>query len=143
MYKNIIVPIDIDSKNSWDLAIAAVNEIAARFDSIVHFVNIVPDFGLGMVQQYFPKGWIKDITKKSEIELKNIIDKSSLNKNISYDITVMRGAVYQMIIDFAEKTEADLIIMAAHHPNRSDLLLGSNTVKVARHTKLSILIVRD
>ncbi|MFN7038621.1 MAG: universal stress protein [Alphaproteobacteria bacterium] len=150
MYKNIVIPIDINSKNSWELAITAGFTFAKQFGSELNFITVVPDYGLGMVQQYFPKGWVNEIIQKSKLELVKIIEASlkggdgnSLEGDLSYNIIVERGAVYQVIIDQAMKVKADLIIMPAHHPNRSDYLLGPNTAKVVRHSSISVLVVRE
>ena len=50
---------------------------------------------------------------------------------------------WEAIIDHAERTGCDLIVMASHgRRGVSALLLGSETQKVLTHTKIPVLIVR-
>ena len=50
---------------------------------------------------------------------------------------------WEAIIDHANRTECDLLVMASHgRRGVSALLLGSETQKVLTHTKIPVLIVR-
>jgi nucleotide-binding universal stress UspA family protein len=49
---------------------------------------------------------------------------------------------YQEILKTAEAIQADLIVMGSHRPELSDYLLGSNTEKVVRHARCSVMVVR-
>ena len=52
------------------------------------------------------------------------------------------GHAYNTILDEAEKSGADLIIIASHRPGLQDYLLGSTAAKVVRHANCSVLVVR-
>ena len=50
---------------------------------------------------------------------------------------------YEEIIENAEKSKCDLIMMASHGRRGVDaVLLGSETVKVLTHAKIPVLVVR-
>jgi nucleotide-binding universal stress UspA family protein len=50
---------------------------------------------------------------------------------------------WEAIIDHAERTKCDLLVMASHgRRGVSALLLGSETQKVLTHSKVPVLVVR-
>lgn len=142
MYEKIIFPIDLNDQDTWETAFPVVVEHAKRFDSQLHVMTVVPDYGMLGVEQYFPKGWLKDIVKNAETTLEELV-KKHVPESVNIHTHVGRGAVYQCIIDTGEKLNADLIIMAANRPALKEYLLGPNAAKVVRHAKVSVLIVRD
>jgi nucleotide-binding universal stress UspA family protein len=142
MYKNILLPIDISDKHSWKIAFPTIVKLLrASPEAKLHIMTVVPNYGLGMLEEYFPKGWMKEITKKTKEELEKLVAKN-LPDDIKPRLVVDRGVVYQAIIDRAGKVDADLIVMSANHPERVDYLLGPNVAKVARHADISVLILR-
>jgi nucleotide-binding universal stress UspA family protein len=141
MYKKIIFPIDINAKNSWDYCIPTVVNLAKSFDAKIYLMTVIPDYGIGLVQQYFPKGWVKEIVAKSEAELKSIIT-NHVPKDVEAEVIVTQGAVYQSIIDKANELGVDLIAIPAHRPELRDYLLGPNAAKVVRHANISVLVIR-
>ena len=141
MYKKIIFPIDISAKNSWDYCLPTLIKLAEAFNSKLYFMHVVPDYGIGLVQQYFPQGWVKEILSKAEKEVKEII-KLHIPSNIETEVIVEQGAVYQCIIDRANTLQADLIAIPAHRPELRDYLLGPNAAKIVRHANISVLVIR-
>jgi nucleotide-binding universal stress UspA family protein len=142
MYKNIIFPIDIADKTSYETVIQQVVDISRSFDAKLHIMNVIPDFGLRSMQEYLPKGWIENLISKSEAALEEIVQEF-FPKDMKVNIVVGRGTVYQSILDTAEAARADLIIVCAHRKDTSEYLLGPNAAKVARHAKISVLILRE
>jgi nucleotide-binding universal stress UspA family protein len=142
MFKKILLPIDISDLNSWEktlpLCVSMINNSQGAHLSIL---SIIPNFGVNMVEEYFPAGWKKEVTAKTLAELEKIV-KKYVPEHITPSLLVGRGVVYQEILEYATKIEADLIVMSASHPNRSDYLLGPNVARVARHATISVLIQR-
>ena len=52
------------------------------------------------------------------------------------------GHAYKTILDTAEETGADMIIVQSHQPGLQDYFLGSTAAKVVRHARCSVLVVR-
>lgn len=143
MFKNILIAVDINDKNSWQRPLPKILELMKQFPSInLHLVSIVPNYGISLVEEYFPKGWLKELTSKTENSLKEIV-KENFPADVPVNIIVGRGVIYQAIIDAATKIDADLIIMVASHPDRKDYLLGPNAAKVVRHSEISVLVIRN
>ncbi len=141
MYKNIIFPIDITDPDSFETVMPQVIDLVRVFDAKIHLMNVIPDYGLSMVQEYFPKGWIENLIKKSEKSLQEVA-KKYFSDDVNYNIVVGRGTVYQSILDTAEASRADLIIVAANRYESREYLLGPNAAKVVRHSKITVLVLR-
>lgn len=142
LYKRILLPIDINDADSWEKTLpACISIIKDDPEAKLWIISVIPNYGLGGVEEYFPKGWLKNISSKTKSELKKIVEKN-VPEDIKPNLLVDRGVVYQVILDKAAELEADLIVMSANHPHRKDFLLGPNVARVARHAEASVLIKR-
>lgn len=141
MYKSIVVPVDINDDSSWTKVLPEAFELANAYSAELYIMNVIPDYGISMLQEYFPKGWIEDLITKSEDALGKIV-KDYAKEGVKYTISVGRGAVYQAILDLSEATQADLIMLSSNSLKSVEYLLGPNAAKVVRHAKISVLVVR-
>lgn len=142
MYKNILLPIDIEDAQTWKGSFnTALNLMKCAPDATLHIMAVVPNYGMEVIEEYFPKGWVKEISKKYSDKLNEIVDQF-LPKDMKTNIIIKRGIVYQTILNEVENIEADLIVIYAHNPDRSDYLLGPNVARVVRHADISVLVVR-
>ena len=142
MYKDILFPVDLTEEGSWKYSLPVAIEYSQAFKSRLHVMTVVSNYGMSIVQQYFPKGMIDEIIKKANVRLHEFV-KQHIPTNIEVQHIIAKGAVYECIIDTAEKIRADLIVMAAHKPELKDYLLGPNAAKVVRHSNCSVLVVRE
>lgn len=144
MYNNILYPIDIFEQSSWEKSLPIILEYASSFDATVHIMTAIPDYGMALVSQYFPKSAIDKVVKSTKEELHKFVEDKFGDKEIKIGNIVVKkgGAVYQSIIDVADKIDADLILISAHRPELKDYLLGPNAAKVVRHSKRSVLVMR-
>ena len=144
MYQNILYPVDIIETESWQKSLPIVKEYVTTFNAKLHVMTAIPDHGMSIVSQYFPKDVVKKMVDKAQNQLHEFVDNNLREGNISIgNIIVSKGrSVYQSIIDVSEKIEADLIMVSAHHPELTDYLLGPNAAKVVRHSKTSVLVMR-
>lgn len=141
-FKKILLPIDINDSNSWKETIPTCISIFQDSPGAeLWFLSVIPNFGLSAVEEYFPKGWLKDISSKTLVELEKIVQEN-VPSDIKVNLIVDKGVVYQVIVDQAAKLEVDLIVMSASHPNRKDYLLGPNVARVTRHAEASVLVRR-
>lgn len=143
MYKDILLPIDTtDKKESWEGALNAALEFNKAFNSRLHILNVVSDYGMSIVQQYFPSGSVEEVLEKSKDQLHGFV-KEHVPSDVKVQHIIGRGSVYGCIIETAEQIKADLILMSAHRPGLKDYLLGPNAAKVVRHSDISVLVLRD
>ena len=143
MYKDILFPIDITDKDqATQKARQMVLDFHKAFDANIHVMTVVSDYGMSIVQQYFPSGSVDKVVHESNKALHDYVSRHFPEK-VEVQHIVGKGAVYESIIQTADKINADLIVMAAHRPELKDYLLGPNAAKVVRHCGRSVLVVRD
>lgn len=142
MYKNILFPVDITEEHSWKKALSVALVYAETFKAKIHILNVVPAYGIHMMQQYFPVGAIDEMIAKANVQLHDFA-KRHFPPSFPTQQIIGKGAVYECIIETAKEVDADLIIMTAHRPELKDYLLGPNAAKVVRHANRSVLVVRD
>ncbi|MEK6734856.1 MAG: universal stress protein [Pseudomonadota bacterium] len=141
-FKKILLPIDINDKSSWLKTLpTAASMLKSDPDSELWIVSVIPNFGMNMVESYFPAGWTKEIKVKTLKTLEEIIA-NNLPIDSKVNLIVEKGVVYQAILENAEKLEIDLIIMAAGNDKNKEYLLGPNPARVVRHANISVLIQR-
>jgi nucleotide-binding universal stress UspA family protein len=136
MYKTILVPIDMahveKGKAMIDIAMAQRGE-----DAQVILLNVVEELPAWVASQ-LPSGVLDESRQSALEELKAIADTA----NINVDVEVRAGHPYKTILEVADKSGAELIIVASHQPGLEDYFLGSTAAKIVRHAKCSVLVVR-
>ena len=93
------------------------------------------------VMEYVPPHFDAPQQKDAEEKLASIAAGIELGQD-RVSSTVRVGAVYNEVLQEAEKTNADLIIVGSHRPSMAGFLLGSNASTIVRHAKCSVLVVR-
>jgi nucleotide-binding universal stress UspA family protein len=148
MYKHIMLPIEGD-----ELSVKAVNECLAFAKAIgarVTVLHVVPHANVH-VPSGFTSDLVKDIEKQHEEEsvrsgrkMLTDLEANARSSGVECENLVVVGdSPYEEIIDSAEKNDCDLIMMASHARRGLDaMLLGSETVRVLKHTKIPVLVVR-
>jgi len=142
MFKNIVVPVDLSDKQSVKVVFPAALNFVNAFASKIHLVYIMPDFGMKMVEDYLPRHWMKDQKEKYN-ELLNEMIKKFVPEGVEVDFHIGRGAIYDEVINYSEKVDADLIILSAVRPQLKDYMLGPNASKIVRHSSISVMVIRD
>jgi nucleotide-binding universal stress UspA family protein len=142
MFKNIIIPVDLSDKQSLESVFPPALSFVKAFDSSIHLVHIMPDFGMKMVEKYLPKHWMNEQKKKYNKVFDQIATKY-IPEGAKTFYHIGRGAVYDEVIKYSENVEADLIIISAVRPELRDYMLGPNASKIVRHSSISVMVVRD
>lgn len=142
MFKRVLFPVDVSDASSWKAAVPVVKEYVEAFSANLHILTVVPDLGMTMLSQYFPKNAEEKMIKETTALLKKFaVENFSSSKKVTFKVD--QGPVYEKIIESAKAFKADLIVMTAHRPELKDYLLGPNAAKVVRHTDVSVLVVRE
>lgn len=141
MYTNILVSIDLGQPESEAKAIKTAVEYAKAFGATLHVMTVVPDYGLSLVGGFFPPGH-----QKQAIEHANTVLHEFTAKHVPQDVRhrhiVTHGSIYREILRYADDVKADLVVISAGTPGPDEILLGPNAARVARHAKISVLVVR-
>ncbi len=141
MYKDILLPIDLEHESTEKAVPVAVN-LCQLTGANLHVLAVLPDFGMSIVSQYFPKDY-EEKASEAALDRCRAFVKQHIPDGIQVRHVVGSGTVYDVILNTAEKVKADLIVMASHRPELKQYLLGPNAARVVRHAQCSVLVVRD
>lgn len=142
MFKDILLPVDLGNQETQTKAVTAAVEIAKAFDSRLHVLTIVPNFGMSIVSGFFPANFEEQALEEANRQLHAFVEKV-IPDDITTRTIVAHGTIYEQILHFAREAQVDLIVMASHRPELQDYLLGPNAARVVRHAHCSVTVVRD
>lgn len=142
MYKDILLPIDLDEASSWEKALPICVEYCKAFGARLHVMTVLPSFSSALVGSFFPEGFEEQAREKARARLHEFVIRN-VPEDIQVQHIVGEGTVYEEIIRVAHEIDVDLIVMAKRRPDLKTYLLGPNAERVARHGERSILIVQD
>jgi len=143
-YENLLAPIDFSDHSRTALGLC--KEIAGRYRATQHLLfiaekRVLPTFsdtgipGVGVVEMD------PEIVANAEGALEQL-DRTMGGPEVASAYHVEKGDVAQVIIDFAEMNEIDLIVMATRGLTGIDrFVLGSNTERVVRAAPCPVLTV--
>ena len=141
MYKDILLPVDLNHESSWEQALPIAVDYCHAFDATLHIMTVLPDFGMAIVGGYFPKDFESKHRQQASDQLHAFV-KEHVPDDIPVQHIVAEGTPYEEILATAERINADLILMASHRPELKDYLIGPNAERVVRHATRSVLVVR-
>jgi universal stress protein F len=142
MFKNIIIPVDLADKQSLKAILPSVLNFVNAFNSKIHLIHIMPDFGMKMVEDYLPKHWMNEQKTRYNKIFEEIVEKY-VPSGVDITCHIGRGAIYDEVIKYSEAINADLIMISAVRPQLRDYMLGPNASKIVRHSSISVLVIRE
>jgi nucleotide-binding universal stress UspA family protein len=142
MYKDVLLPIDLNHESSWRKALPVAVAVCKQFQANLHLLTVIPDFGMSMVSQYFPENHQQQM-KKNALDGLHALSREHVGNDVSVQHIVGEGTAYQIILETAQDMNADLIVLAAHRPELKDYLLGPNASRVVRHAKCCVYVIRE
>jgi nucleotide-binding universal stress UspA family protein len=143
MYKQILVPVDLADPELAKPAIATAVMMVNQSGGTVRLINIMP-LTPAMLAEYVPPDFETQQRKSAEEALAIVAKETGLEPGRVSSV-VRQGGIYQEILEEANATKADLIVMTSHRPQRPAVrtyFLGSNAGHVVRYAKCSVLVVR-
>ncbi len=141
MYKNILIYIDQDRPRSWKHVLPEAVAIARQHKANLNVMSVVPDFGMAVVEQFFPEDADDKLNQAVMKGLKKFI-KEQLPTDIPIRPIVAEGSVRESILKISEKIQADLIVLPPKIRRSPMAELGATSAHVIRHAKCSVLLVR-
>ncbi|MFT6223936.1 MAG: nucleotide-binding universal stress UspA family protein [Paracoccaceae bacterium] len=142
MYKNVLLPIDLNHEASWRAALPQAAELVRASGGVLHVMTVLPDMGAALVENYFPDDYRETALKAAEGAVEALI-KAHVPEGVSARPHLGYGKIHDCILSTMEDVSADLIVMASHAPDRvREFLVGSQADRVVRRSPVSVLIVR-
>jgi len=143
MYKHILVPVDLADPELAKPALATAVMMAEQSRGTIRLMNVLPLTPV-MLAEYVPPDFEAQQRTSAEEALSIVAKETGLDPARVSSI-VRQGGIYQEILEEANATKSDLIVMTSHRPQRPAMrtyFLGSNAGHVVRYAKCSVLVVR-
>ena len=140
MFKTILVPVDLGEVEAAQPAIDKAVELAQGAEGdlrLIYVRAIVPV----TYMEFMPTTFDEEQQGEADAKLAKLAAGVGLPSD-RVSAVVRLGSVYAEVLDEAEKTGADLVVIGSHRPTMATYLLGSNAATVVRHAKCSVLVVR-
>jgi universal stress protein F len=142
MYKNILVPVDLNDKGFSDKAVELAASYAKHDNAQLHLLNVLPGIHMSMVANYFPKDAAHQMKVDTKEKLKKFAE-THISDKVDYKTYVTEGKPYKCILEYATKVGAELIIMPSHKRSKvGKVILGSITNKVVQNSAVNVLVVK-
>ena len=138
MFKKIMTPVDLLHEKNLDKALNCSADLAKQYNAQVIYVGVT---GSGPSElAHNPKEYSEKLAAfTSEQASKHGVSATSHMKHCNDLTTDLDDALLEAIHD----TKADLVVMQSHIPNVKDYVWPSNGGKIAGHSDVSVMIVRD
>jgi len=137
----ILAAIDLQHEESDNHVAVEALKLARSHNASLHLVFIIPDQHLSYVQNYIPAEMKAQVVVDAKADLDRFAASLDLG-DTAVSLDVLRGTVYEETINYADKIDADFIVIGSNRPGVKDLFIGPNAARVARHANCSVLIVR-
>jgi len=139
MFKKVLIPVDVSVSEETQRLLQAAKSLTESWGCDCHVVTVIPSLGMPIVGFNFDPNF----ESERQTTVQNELSSAVATSGIAATEHVLSGTVYDNVIALASKINADLIILGAHQPELRDYLLGSNAARVVRHSKQSVLVLRD
>ena len=139
MFTKVLIPVDVSTPDDTQKLLGLAKTLTDPWDCELHVLTVIPNVGMAIVGSYFDD----DIETKSREAVAAQLQTAVATSGIKAKAHIRVGSVYDAVIEHANSLEADLIVIGAHQPELKDYLLGPNAARVVRHSKQSVLVVRD
>ncbi len=139
MFKNILVPIDLEHADKSKAMIEMARQLVDQSGGQMTLINVVPQMP-PFVEVEFPSSLHEQLLESARVGLEKIAAEQKLPSSTTTKIAY--GSPGTEIVKTAAEDEADLIIIASHQPGMSDYLLGSVAGRVVRHAHCTVMVLR-
>jgi nucleotide-binding universal stress UspA family protein len=139
MYDEILVP--TDGSKAAEQAIEHAIDIAAQYGARVHALYVV-DASAYSALEAGSEVVMGALEEEGEEAVEHVSEAAS-EADVDVETSVVAGAAYRTILDYADEHEVDLIVMGTHGRQGLDrYLLGSVTERVVRSSDVPVMTVR-
>ncbi|MEO0569796.1 MAG: universal stress protein [Pseudomonadota bacterium] len=139
MFSKVLIAVDVALPQDTTANLSAAAKLTQGWDAELHAVTVIPDVGMAIVGSYFSQDFETEGHKAAMEQLTTSLSEANLTATPHVEI----GKAYDRVLQLSKTLSADLIMIGAHQPDLSDYLLGSNASRVVRHSKQSVLVLRN
>lgn len=136
MHKRILVTVDpADTKRASEM-LAVARQLGGD-DAQIVMLSVVQD-----VPTYVAAELPGGVLDKAKQRLQETLKEIASSEGVTPEIVVRSGQASAGILGTAKEKQADVIVIASHHPELTDYLLGSTAHRVVRHAPCSVYVLR-
>lgn len=139
--KTIIAAVDLQHKDSDGHVVNEAILLAQTHGAEIELIFVIPDQQNSFAQHYIPEEMRQQVETAAERELAEFSAGFDW-AGIAHRQKVLRGVVYETLIERAQEVSARFIVIGSSKPGLKDLFMGPNAARVARHAPCSVLVVR-
>lgn len=135
MYKNILVPISFEEDRDAGQSLKLAETLAGKNakTTILHVMEAIPSHAASFLPQ--------DILDQSRIDAAKRLNEFASDVPNAI-VKLVSGHAGRSIVDYADETGVDCIIIASHKPGFENFFLGSTADRVVRHAKCAVHVIR-
>lgn len=140
MYKNILAALDIEDQENSKSALKQALFLAKTSGATLHLLY---------VRHHLPHSYSEllstDFDADERQESLDALARFRTGLDLDPDritISTERGPVSYVVLEHADKWDADLIVIGSHTPSVTSKLFGSNASSIVHKSKVGVLIVR-
>lgn len=137
MYNDVLVP--TDGSEPAAAAVPKAVDLADRYGARLHALYVAD------TTEYSTITFEGAVVDTLESEGRNVVDdvvNAAEDRNLEAVGSVMRGGVYNTILDYIDEEDVDIVVMGTHgRTGVSRALLGSVTERVVRNADVPVLTV--
>ncbi|MDO6526291.1 universal stress protein [Motilimonas sp. 1_MG-2023] len=142
MYKNILVPVDLNATGFSDKALKTAIWQAKQSQAKLFLLTILPGMNMPMVASYFPESAIKAMANDTRAQLKAFAEEK-IPDQLDVVVHVGQGKPYRQILTYAHEQQIDLIIMPSHKRSKlNKAVLGSVAAKVVERAPIDVMVIK-
>jgi nucleotide-binding universal stress UspA family protein len=142
MYKNILTYVDMHNTTSWKKSLPKAVELAEKFDAELNIITTIPDFGMPIVEQFFPDNFDEEKVKNAILaQLEDFIEKN-VKKGVKTRAIISKREPHHSILRTCEKVDIDLIVIPAILKKNHLYNFGTTATSITRYAKCSVLIIK-
>ncbi len=143
MTTSILCAVDVSHPDDMKVLLKTADRLARLDNAQLDVISVVPNFGMTLVASYFDENFQGQMVSDTRGSLKKLVGEVlGEDRNAAIRHIVATGSVYEEILEAANQSGADLIVIGAHKPDLKEFLLGPNAARVVRHSNCSVYVVR-
>jgi nucleotide-binding universal stress UspA family protein len=137
MYSKIMVPVDLAHLEALERSLQIAADMARHYDAEICYVSVTANTP-GPVART-PAEYEKKLKAFASEQASRHGQPTSSRVLISHDPT---ADMERILVRTADEIGADLVLMATHLPHKVDAIMPSHGDKVAKHSDVSVFLVR-
>jgi universal stress protein F len=136
VFKNILVPVDLDHGDAGEGALMLARHIGGP-DAKITLLTVTDDSSSGLLS-HVPS----DVLDQHDRDIRSRLAALAREIDGTAEVVLRQGKPHRVIVEEAREMGADAIVLASHKPSFRNHMLGTTASRVALHASCSVVIDR-